>query len=81
LSMLIYPPAYLLSKWQYRMYKKKVVLADKRVSLVQEAIQTISMIKMTASEGFWYNRLDGFRQQEYWLQLKARIVGAATGLL
>jgi ABC-type bacteriocin/lantibiotic exporter with double-glycine peptidase domain len=81
LSTLIYPPAYLLSKWQYRMFKKKVALGDKRVSLVQEAIQTISMIKMTASEAFWYKRLDGIRQQEYWLQLKARMVSTATGLI
>lgn len=54
---------------------------DKRVSLVQEAIQTISMIKMTASEAFWYGRLDGFRQKEFWLQLKARLVSTVTGLL
>jgi hypothetical protein len=41
----------------------------------------MSMIKMTASEAFWYRRLDAVRQDEFRLQLKARLVSTASGLL
>jgi ABC-type bacteriocin/lantibiotic exporter with double-glycine peptidase domain len=81
LSLLIYPPAYILSRWQYRIFKAFVAVGDKRVSLLQEAIQTMSMIKMTASEAFWYKRLDKVRQEEFRLQLRSRLVSTASGLL
>jgi hypothetical protein len=81
LSLLIYPPAYLLSQWQYRIFKAFVAVGDKRVSILQGALQTISMIKMTASEAFWYKRMDRVRQEEFRLQLKSRLVSTASGLL
>ena len=81
LSLLIYPPAYILSQWQYQIFKAFVAVGDKRVSLLQEAIQTMSMIKMTASEAFWYKRLDKVRQEEFRLQLRSRLVSTASGLL
>jgi ABC-type bacteriocin/lantibiotic exporter with double-glycine peptidase domain len=56
-------------------------VGDKRVSLLQEAIQTMSMIKMTASEAFWYRRLDLVRQEEFRLQFRARLLSTASGLL
>jgi hypothetical protein len=39
------------------------------------------MIKMTASEAFWYRRLDGVRQNEFQLQLRSRLISTASGLL
>jgi hypothetical protein len=41
----------------------------------------MSMIKMTASEAFWYKRLDKVRQEEFRLQLRSRLVSTASGLL
>lgn len=81
MSLVIYPPAYVLSRWQYRVFQAFVAVGDKRVSLLQEAIQTISMIKMTASEVFWYGRLDVVRQEAFRLQLRSRLLSTASGLL
>jgi hypothetical protein len=39
------------------------------------------MIKMTASEDFWYGRLDVVRQEAFRLQLRSRLLSTASGLL
>lgn len=55
--------------------------SDERVSLTQEALQMITMIKMMASERFWFNRLNNKRQEGFRLGLKARLISFLSGTL
>jgi hypothetical protein len=48
---------------------------------MQEAVQAISMIKMMATERFWYKRINKVRDQEFKYLIQARLIGFASGLL
>lgn len=48
---------------------------------MQEAIQAISMIKMMATERYWYGRINEVRDREFKQLIKARLLGAGSGLL
>ncbi|KAL7420090.1 hypothetical protein Q5752_005055 [Cryptotrichosporon argae] len=78
---LIYPLAYLLSRWQYRLSDKQLALSDKKLGLMQEAIQAISMIKMMAAEWFWYRRISDVRNEQFRYDIYARALGTCAALL
>lgn len=80
-SFITYPLAYLLARWEYRVHETVKINRDKRSTLRQEALQTISMIKMMASERFWFNRLNSLQQEGFRLSLKARLISSLSGLL
>lgn len=80
-SFVTYPFAYLLVRKEYQLTEARKETADERVSLLQEALQTISMIKMMASERFWFNRLDEVQQKGFRLSLQYRLLSAASGML
>jgi hypothetical protein len=48
---------------------------------MQEAVQAISMIKMMASERYWYGRINEVRDREFKRLIQARLLGALSGLL
>ncbi|KGB78045.2 ABC transporter ABCC.6 [Cryptococcus deuterogattii R265] len=75
------PPAYLLTKWEYSVFEKRLAIRDERVSLMQEAIQAISMIKMMATERFWYRRINRVREREFKKLMQAQVLGYISGLL
>ncbi|ORX37959.1 P-loop containing nucleoside triphosphate hydrolase protein [Kockovaella imperatae] len=79
--LLTYPPAYFLTKLQYRIYETQLEIKDEKVSLMQEAIQAISMIKMTATEIVWYRRIMSVREREIAKITQARLVGYLSGIL
>ena len=76
-----FPPAYLLTKLQYRVYEERLSINDEKISLMQEAIQAISMIKMMAAERFWYQRINEVRDREFTRMIQARIIGFLSALL
>lgn len=80
-SFVTYPLAYLLARWEYQVYESVKINADKRISLLQEALQTVTMIKMMASERFWFGRLNDVRQEGFRISAKARLISALSGLL
>lgn len=80
-SFVTYPLAYLLARWEYSTYDLIKKNTDARVTLLQEALQTITMIKMMASERFWFGRLHAVRNEGFQLRLKAHLIGALSGLL
>ncbi|KAE8542368.1 hypothetical protein D1P53_001144 [Cryptococcus gattii VGV] len=75
------PPAYLLTKWEYSVFEKRLAIRDERVSLMQEAVQAISMIKMMATERFWYWRINRVREREFNKLIQAQVLGYISGLL
>lgn len=76
-----FPPAYFLTKLEYKIFEKRLGIRDERVSLMQEAVQAISMIKMMAAERFWYKRIHAVRDREFKKLIQARLVGFLSGLL
>lgn len=74
-------PAYLLTKLQYKLYEKQLAISDQKLTLMQEAIQAISMIKITNAQEFWYNRIKNVRDLEFRRLLQARILGFISGIL
>ncbi|WWC93054.1 uncharacterized protein L201_008018 [Kwoniella dendrophila CBS 6074] len=75
------PPAYFLTKWEYQIYEKRLTIRDERVSLMQEGIQAISMIKMMATEKFWYRRISAVRKREFNKMVLAQLMGYLSSLL
>ncbi|OXB36983.1 ABC transporter ABCC.6 [Cryptococcus neoformans] len=75
------PSAYLLTKWEYSVFEKRLAIRDERVSLMQEAVQAISMIKMMATERFWYRRINNVREREFKKLIQAQVLGYISGLL
>lgn len=58
------PVAYLLAKGQYKCCEKAAGIHDTHNGLLQEMIQAISMIKLTASERFWYKRVQAVKDEQ-----------------
>ncbi|WVQ96554.1 hypothetical protein IAU59_003659 [Kwoniella sp. CBS 9459] len=75
------PPAYLLTKWEYKVYEKRLAIRDERVSLMQEAVQAISMIKMMATEKFWFRRINEVRRREFAKIIVAYVLSYTSGFL
>nr|XP_019043278.1 ABC transporter ABCC.6 [Kwoniella bestiolae CBS 10118]OCF22208.1 ABC transporter ABCC.6 [Kwoniella bestiolae CBS 10118] len=75
------PPAYFLTKWEYQVFEKRLAIRDERVSLMQEAIQAISMIKMMATEKFWFKRISSVRKREFDKMILAQVIGYFSSLL
>ncbi|ADV22353.1 ABC transporter ABCC.6, putative [Cryptococcus gattii WM276] len=75
------PPAYLLTRWEYSVFEKRLAIRDERVSLMQEAVQAISMIKMMATERFWYRRINRVREREFKKLIQAQVLGYISVLL
>ncbi|WWC95346.1 hypothetical protein V866_002208 [Kwoniella sp. B9012] len=75
------PPAYFLTKWEYQVFEKRLAIRDERVSLMQEAIQAISMIKMMATEKFWFKRINSVRKREFKKLISAQLIGYGSSLL
>ena len=74
-------PAYFITKLEYRIFEKRLAISDQKTSLMQEAIQAISMIKMMAAEKFWYDRIKNVRDREFARLTQARMLGFVAGLL
>jgi len=79
--VLTFPPAYILTRLEYKCFEKRLEVKDERISLMQEAVQAISMIKMMAAERFWFNRINGVRDREFKRIMQANLLGALSGLL
>ncbi|WVN87012.1 uncharacterized protein L203_102188 [Cryptococcus depauperatus CBS 7841] len=79
--LLTCPPAYLLTKWEYVVFEQRLAVRDERVSLMQEAVQAISMIKMMATERFWYKRINSVRAREFKKLIQAQTLGYISGFL
>lgn len=75
------PPTYLLSRWEYTLVNQELRLLDKRIGLMQEMVQAIQMIKMMASERFWFKRVQGVRDAEYEKFYKARLINFSSALI
>jgi ABC-type bacteriocin/lantibiotic exporter with double-glycine peptidase domain len=75
------PPAYVVTKLQYKLFEKRLAISDEKLSLMQEAIQAISMIKMMAAERFWFKRVKEVREREFSKLIQARLLGTLSGLL
>ena len=63
------------------MQTKVRAVMDERMSLMEEAIQAISMIKMMAAEAFWHRRIMTIRNREFSMQFKLKLLSLVTGLL
>jgi len=79
--LLTFPPAYVLTRLEYKVFERELQVKDEKISLLQETIQAISMIKMMATERYWYGRVSAVRDGENALLLRARLVGAISGFL
>ncbi|OCF35103.1 ABC transporter ABCC.6 [Kwoniella heveanensis BCC8398] len=75
------PPAYLMARWEYKIYEKRLAIRDERVSLLQEAVQAISMIKMMATEKFWFKRISEVRRREFRKLIAAYVLSHLSGFL
>ena len=75
------PPAYFIAKYQYKIFEKRLTINDERISLMQEAIQAISMIKMMAAERFWFDRINKVRNEKVKRLTQASLLGLASSLL
>lgn len=80
-SFLVYPPAYLLSRWELSLFDKSRGASDERIPATQEAVHTIGMIKMSGYEGFTFKRLNALRQIEFKYQFWARAVGFVSAAI
>lgn len=74
-------PAYYITQLEYKLYEKRLEVKDEKISLMQEAIQAISMIKMMAAERFWFRRIKTVRDREFKRMIQARTLGIISGLL
>lgn len=74
-------PAYFITKIEYKIFEKRLEVKDEKISLMQEAVQAISMIKMMAAEKFWFKRIKDVRDREFAKVIQARLVGALSGFL
>jgi ABC-type bacteriocin/lantibiotic exporter with double-glycine peptidase domain len=79
--IITFPPAYILTKLEYKCFEKRLEVKDEKISLMQEAVQAISMIKMMAAEKFWYNRINEVRDREFKRMVQANLLGSLSGLL
>ena len=75
------PPAYLITKLEYKLFEKRLSVKDEKITLMQEAIQAIPMIKMMAAEKFWFRRIKKVRDQEFTRLIQARLLGFISALL
>ncbi|EIW71721.1 hypothetical protein TREMEDRAFT_67926 [Tremella mesenterica DSM 1558] len=75
------PPAYLVTKYQYKVFEKRLEVKDEKITLMQEAIQAISMIKMMAAERWWFRRIKTVRDREFTRWIQARLLGFLSALL
>lgn len=74
-------PAYFITKLQYTIFEKRLAVSDKKISLMQEAVQSIFMIKVMAAERFWYKRIRDVRDLEFRRLTQARMLGFISGML
>jgi ABC-type bacteriocin/lantibiotic exporter with double-glycine peptidase domain len=74
-------PAYYITQLEYKLYEQRLEVKDEKISLMQEAIQAISMIKMMAAERFWFRRIKTVRDREFKRMIQARMLGFISGLL
>lgn len=58
-----------------------MAISDKKISLMQEVIQAISMVKYMAAERFWFKRIKKVRDEEFKRTIQARLIGALSGFL
>jgi len=79
--VITFPPAYILTKLEYKCFEQQLQIKDEKISLMQEAIQAISMIKMMAAEKFWYNRINKVRDRQFQKTIQANLLGTFSGLL
>ena len=79
--LIIAIPSYFLSRIQFRVRSKLLAVRDERNTLMQEAIQAISMIKMMAVELFWHRRIMTIRKVEFDTEFNLQCLSLVTGLL
>jgi ABC-type bacteriocin/lantibiotic exporter with double-glycine peptidase domain len=79
--ILTLPPAYFITKLEYNIFEKRLAVKDEKISLMQEAVQAISMIKMMAAERFWFGRINEVRDREFKRLTQARLLGFVSGFL
>jgi hypothetical protein len=70
-----------LTRRDFRIRTKLLATRDERMSLMQEAIQAISMIKMMAAEAFWHRRIMNVRETEFGTLFKLKCLSLLSGLL
>lgn len=74
-------PAYYMTQWEYKLFEKRLEIPDKKTGLMQEAIQSISLIKLMASERWWYARIKKVRDEEFKRLAQAKLLGILSGML
>ena len=74
-------PGVFLARLEYRIRTKLGVVRDERMSLMQEAIQAISIIKMMAAEAFWHRRIMTVRDREFAIEFRLKLLSLISGLL
>jgi ABC-type bacteriocin/lantibiotic exporter with double-glycine peptidase domain len=74
-------PAFYITKYQYKIFEKRLAVSDKKISLMQECIQAISMVKFMAAERFWFKRIKTVQDEEFMRLTQARLLGFLSGLL
>jgi ABC-type bacteriocin/lantibiotic exporter with double-glycine peptidase domain len=79
--IIAFVPAYYITQLEYKIYEKRLEVKDEKITLMQEAIQAISMIKMMAAERFWFRRIKTVRDREFKRMIQARTLGFISGLL
>lgn len=79
--LLTLPPSYLMTKLEYKIFEKELAVKDEKMSLLQEVVQAVTLIKLMAKEEYWYNKINSVREKEIRRLIQARMVGAISGLL
>jgi ABC-type bacteriocin/lantibiotic exporter with double-glycine peptidase domain len=75
------PLAYLFTKMEYKVFEKATLIGDRQITMLQEMVQAISMIKLMASERFWFKRLKAIKEEEMSNALKIRLIQSCSQLV
>lgn len=74
-------PAFIITRAEYKIFEKRLSVKDEKTTLMQEAIQAISMIKLMAAERFWYKRINETRSHEFRRLKQAKMLGFVSSML
>lgn len=80
-QLLTLTPAFFLTTAEYKVFEKRLTRKDDKITLMQEAIQAISMIKLMAAERFWFDRIEAVRDQEFKYLTQAKLLGFVSAML
>lgn len=79
--MITAPVAYFMSKLDFKLYEESTIIQDRHNVVMQEMVQAISMIRLMASEQFWFRRIKSVKDEQLNNMYKIQVVEKIASLI